>query len=51
MPTATGVVVLIEAKILKCPHCGKEFEKEIEIEGEAEIEFELGDYAQERDEC
>ena len=51
MPEARGIVVLIEAKIITCPHCGKEFEKEIEIEGEAEIEFELQDYAQERDEC
>ena len=51
MPEATGTVVLTETKKFKCPCCGKEFEQEVEIEGEATVEFDLGDYAPDRDEC
>jgi hypothetical protein len=50
MPTARGTVSLDEKKRLKCPHCGKEYEQEIHIEGEAEIEFDMGDYAPDYDE-
>jgi len=40
MPTAKGIVRL-KGKV-KCPHCNKEFEAE--LENEVEIEFDMSDY-------
>lgn len=45
MPVARGIAVLKDKKLFKCPCCGQSFEKEVEIEGDVEIEFEMSDYA------
>jgi hypothetical protein len=47
MPEVEGEAV-VKGKV-KCPCCGKEFEAE--IEGSVSLEFELSDYAPERDEA
>jgi len=41
MPEVTGEVTI--KQMVKCPHCGKEHE--VELTGEATLEFDMGDYA------
>jgi protein-disulfide isomerase len=50
MPEACGETTLEEEKEFECPHCKKKFSKTVSITGDACIEFDLSNYAPNRQE-
>ena len=50
MPEASGEATLEEEQEFTCPCCGKKFRKTVSITSEVTVEFDMSDYAPDRDE-